>query len=174
MTKKLLLAAVCSLWLVYGCSTPDDGGGLPTPILAPTPAPGSPTPTPTPTPAMVSIVLTNQTDEEMDPKFYRSSSNLDFDTLFIDPTNLYQNFNGKTTIPAKSLATISIPFAQATTIGTDQAAFASLTTMAHGRSIEIIILHSAHDFTQNQTVTFTFYRDTLNVYRTAYSITGTP
>lgn len=155
MIKKIFLGLILS-WGLVGCTAPVN------PDI-------TPTPTSTPQPAII-VVFDNQADIPVDPHFYHSTATLTADGLFADPANRFQNFNSKTTIPAKT--SLSVPFllTQSATIGSQEATFADLTTFTSGKASESPVLHSGTDFTTGQTVTFTFSRDSSGNYHTTAAV----
>ncbi|MFA5865496.1 MAG: hypothetical protein WC975_12525 [Phycisphaerae bacterium] len=120
----------------------------------------------------LTLVFDNQANEPVDPHFSRSGSNLSADQLFDNSSNSYQNFNGETTIPAKTKIEIQLPSTQAITIGSNQAEFGSIATWTGGISQESPILRQPEDFDASQKITFTFTKDIGGIYHTTVTISN--
>lgn len=155
MVRLSLAGTLVGVVVFAGCTTPSDPAD-------------NVTPTPTPVPA-VALVFQNQTDQPVDPNFYRSGSDLTAAALFADPANQYRNFSGKTTIPAKTSVNVSVPIDQAKTLGSNQAAFGDLLSWEGGKSLDQPVIRLGTDFTAAQTITFIFTRDANRIYHTTWT-----
>jgi hypothetical protein len=145
------------LFCLAGCTGPTTGT--------------DPTPTPTITPtSSITVVFDNKANTTVDPGIYRSGSNLTADELFASAANRYQNFNGKTTIPAQTSVSATFLVTQAATLGSNQAAFGDLISFIGGNAAEKPVLHFGAEYNAGQTVTFTFSMDSSQIFHTTTSV----
>ncbi len=153
-SKILALLAVGSLWGLAGCGV--DGTGQ-------TGGTGAST---------VTIILSNQTNFQLDPHLFISSDNLTAEQLFAGNTFAYRAFNLTGQIDANDQVLFALPCSQVVAIGSDEAGFSDLDTFTGGTSVDSPIIFSGDNFTCGQSLTFTFSRDQADQFHTTATVSN--
>ncbi len=156
---RYVLLPIISVFLLFtlsGCGTPV--------------SPDNPDSGDTPTESKITILLINNTELPVDPHLYVSKSDIDADTLFSDANNIVANFDGKTTIEANGLASLSYDYENVVTIGSSKAYFGSASSWQAGISEDSPVLHQGTDFTANKVIVFRFSQDEQGNYHTSYTV----
>lgn len=156
-SKILALLAVGSLLGLVGCGV--DGTGQ----TGGTGGTGAST---------VTIILSNQTDFQLDPHLFISSDNLTAEQLFAGNTFAYRAFNLTGQIDANDQVLFTLPCSQVVSIGSDDAGFSDLATFTGGTSVDSPIIFSGDNFTCGQSLTFTFSRDQADQFHTAVMVSN--